>query len=95
MRVCRVTTPATLDIPEGIPLMPAPQGVPKVALTTVYAQKHLSDAKALSQPVLLKFQSVGARGPMGTVCWEDGWGAQSLGTSALSVDKCSDIAVGT
>lgn len=32
---------------------------------------------------------------MGTVCWEDGWGAPSLGTSALSVDKCSDVAVGT
>lgn len=32
---------------------------------------------------------------MGTVCWEDGWGAPSLGTSALSVDKRSDIAVGT
>lgn len=65
MRVCHVITPATLAIPEGIPLTPAPQGVTKDALTTVCAQKHLSDAKTVSQPVLLKFQSVVCKGPHG------------------------------
>lgn len=42
--------------------MPAPQGVPKVALTTVYEQKHLSDAKTLSQPVLFKVPECSVQG---------------------------------